>query len=64
MRHSAPELRLQYVQDRIEMLYRDRGDQFNLTTRYDALVKLERILLETAKVPNERRARELAQLSR
>lgn len=58
METSRDEKRLWDVQWQIEMLYLNRGDDFNLPARYEALVKLERILLEKVNAPSTRRERE------
>ena len=46
MEANREESRLHEVQDKIEALYLDRGDNFNLPARYQSLVKLEAILLQ------------------
>ena len=54
---NRDETRLRDVQCQIEMLYRDRGKDFNLPARYSALVQLERILLDTARSGSPHRRR-------
>jgi len=62
MRPRSPEVKLREIQDKIEELYLRQKDDFNLPARYQALVKLEALMLETVKAPNKRRDRELAVL--
>jgi hypothetical protein len=55
MEPTRDEARLIDVRDKIEALYMDRGDDFNLPARYEAFLTLETILLEKVKGPLSKR---------
>jgi hypothetical protein len=51
MEPTRNEIRLGQIRNKIEMLYVDRGDDFNLPVRYQSLVTLEASLLELVRKP-------------